>query len=409
MQENSNKIRLHGDVEILRGGPSGFRLLDTRTGECFAMGRDERYLLYLFERTQSVERILAAFEARFGRKTSEEQLQGFIEKLRQRGLLDDETQLTVKAPDAAAEQIPPPADPLSLSSPGAKLNLLFDFVVLAFGWVFTPIIIAPILLLVLAALNVGIRHGDRMLCDFRTFVDSFSLSFYLVLIVVPKVFFLSWMQAILAGTACRQFGGRLQSVRIRFRGGLIPVFRIQCDNSPQLLKRHRLLTVVSTGFWFALVMAAICFVGWAIASPGSSARTAFVILIPPCLIRLAIQCNLFFRLSSAHMLLCEMVGERKLLDLARAEIFGWLRFGQSPNCFSEVKQFWLRLFGLGYIFYRITVFCLLIAGACWLVHKYGQDGDIPVWSVEYLLIAITLILSWNRARADHSPEVLTLT
>lgn len=403
-------IHLHGDVEILRGGLEGFWLLNGRTGECFTMGLNERYLLYLLERVEPVEKILAAFELRFGRQTSEKQLREFVGQLRQRGLLKEIAEPPDKSSKPIAKQTPPPpTDPLSLASPGAKLNLAFDFVVLVFGWVFTPLIIVPILLLVLAAVNVGVRHGDRMASDFRTFVDSFSMSFYLVLIVVPKVFLLSGMQSILAGMACRSFGGRLQSIRIHLRGGLIPVLRIQCDNSPQLLSRRRLLTVVSTNFWFALVMGAICFVGWAIATPGSSARTAFVILIPPCLIRLVIQCNVFFRLSSAHMLLCEMVGERRLLDLARAEITGWLKFGRSPNGFSDIKRFWLRLFGLGYVVYRIAVVCLLTAGAFWLVYVYGQDGDLPIWSVEYVLIAMTLILSWNRDRAKDTPGVLTLT
>lgn len=403
-------IHLRGDVEILRSGPDGFRLLNGRTGEYFSLGLEERYVLYLLERAESLEKVLAAFELRFGRQTTEQQLQRFVGQLRERGLLEEDTDLPVESPGAGAIQTPPPRnDPLSLANPGAKLNLVFDLLVLFFGWVFHPFLIGPILLLVLAAVNVGLRYGDQLMADFQHFIDSYSLLFYVVFVVLPKVLLLSWLQTIPMGMACRRFGGRLESIGIRLRGGLIPVFRLQRDDSLLLLSHRGKLTVMSTGFWFTLVMSSACFVGWVIAAPHSSVRTAFVILVPPCLIRLVIQCNFYFRHSSAHMLLCEMVGERKLLDLAWAEVLGWLKVGRPLRGLSETKRFWLRLYGLGYCGYRVAVVCLLAAGACWLTREYSNNGSLPVWSVEYVSIAIALVLSWNSKGAAERREVLTLT
>jgi hypothetical protein len=205
-----------------------------------------------------------------------------------------------------------------------------------------------------------VRHGDQLIADFRHFVDPYPILLYLVLLVVPKLFVLSLIQAILAGMACRRFGGRIGTAGVRFRAGVVPVFRTQPDHSLVLMNRRGRLTYMSIGFWTALTVCSISMLGWTIAAPDSSARTLCVILIPPCLIRLLIQCNVFYRYSSAHMLLSEAAGERKLLELAWDETRRWLTGrGPSPRL-SETKRHWLRLFGLGYVVYRVLMVVFLI-------------------------------------------------
>jgi hypothetical protein len=350
------------------------------------VGIEERYLVYLLERTESLESVLAAYEVRFGRRITRQQVLEFIEELRQRRLLVEDSDFAEDRPPHVAEG--PPPGPFSFSSRGAALNFVFDVLVLFFGWVLSPFWRGPILLLALMAGIVGLRDGGRMIAEFHSLVSSFHIVFYLLFLVVPKLFVLSAVQAILVGMACRRLGGRIRSFGIRLLGGFLPACRTELDPSLLLVNRRGRLAIVSVGFWFALACGSGCFVAWAIASPGSGIRHLWLILIVPCLIRLVIQCNVFYRFSSVYLILCEALGEPKLLDSARAEIRRWLAHRRAPPGLSESKRFRLRLYGLAYYAYRhLITILVLVGGGYWFTKKYDLTGA---------LIVIVILFWWNR-------------
>src|SRR5262249_7914413 len=72
---------------------------DPRTGAYFTVGEQEHFLLCQLDGRRSAAAICAAFAERLGEPLAAEELAGFIQLARSRGLLE------------AAERVPPPAVP----------------------------------------------------------------------------------------------------------------------------------------------------------------------------------------------------------------------------------------------------------------------------------------------------------
>lgn len=81
--------RLRPGLEIIRLDPKRFMVFDPATRKHIEFGPDERYLLYLVGRCESLEDVLERYRERFGKSLDRQQLLGFLEQFRRLGLTAD--------------------------------------------------------------------------------------------------------------------------------------------------------------------------------------------------------------------------------------------------------------------------------------------------------------------------------
>lgn len=378
---DKSHLRLHEDVEIHRSAPGEYLVLNLRTNERFTVGEYERYLLFAIQKSASVEDIQEGTDTRFGQRLSRRDLTSFLNELEKRKLLEG------SKVEQRSESRP--------KQRGGWVNFAFDVLLVLFGWIISPFAALGIAVLAMGGAAVAWNHSSQIYSDFRGFFSTYSIQQFFVMVVLPKLFFLSLIQGLLTAMACRKSGGRVSEAGIGLRYGFVPVFETKLDSSFWLLDKRRRRVFFSVGFWSALGMLSLSLVGWAIASPTSTLRHILPLFVVPCLIRLVIQLNPFLRTSFAYLTIVETMREPDLLLESRKQATGWLCGDERNPRRSEFAR--MLLFGYGLMFYAYKIFIVgsLIVGGYWLIELFDLGGAIVVLFVSF---------EWIRSHFDPEPQ-----
>lgn len=354
----------------MRGGPARFLCGSPRTGQWFTIGSEERFLLYLLERTESSADISSIFAKRFHRGLTDRRIEEFINQLREYKLLVESD------PKTGAAVPPEPELQAETTQPvGATLNFVFDILVLLFGWMLHPVWLLPLAALVIADIQLVHSYGSLMLRDFVSFGDRYTWSYYFVFVILPHHFAFTVLQSVLAGIACRRFGGRLKRFEFCMYLGFVPSMHIEYDESIVLMSRRGRNTFIFSPFWFMVANCSLGILGWAIASQGTELSILFLSLIPPSLLRVLIT------MTRVHGALTNPTRGLNAIEAMRSRVEP---LQEKPLTFSEKTRSYLYWFF--YHSYRLVL--ALVMGAAfsiWLIPKYDGWGVLSVVMILALL------------------------
>jgi multidrug efflux pump subunit AcrA (membrane-fusion protein) len=382
-------LRLRPGLEILRTGPRTFLLLDPRTGTQFALGAEERYLVHLLETNRSLEDLPRAYQERFGRPLSRRHVEEFIQQLRQLNLLVD-SPAAEDGPVAARAPIPAPSPvlPFTPGDPGARLNRFFDVLALWFGWLFHPIWIAPIVVMVILAINAVVRNWAHCQQSLALPTKYFPTLILIPLLALQTVLLLNLPHALLIGAACRRFGGRIRSFSLRLYNDLIPQLFCDTGDSGLWMSQRGRWTMATLSIWCYLGIGSGMTLLWATSRPGSPAAAFWIWMVPPCLLGVFCYCNPFFKFGG-YRILSYLVDEPNLCDRAVAETLAWWWWRRSPEALTDKERYWFRWYGTGYFLFRLLFdgFVLYTIGS-WMTRKFQGAGAVAF---------VALFLWWYRA------------
>ncbi len=367
----------------MRIGPREFVLRDRQSGARLHVGAEERYLLHLIERSPSLDAICRAFEARFHRPLAARHVLEFWEQLHHLGLTDLGPAASERAgqpgPPGAVEPLPAPSAPRPLSSqdPHANLNLLFDLLVMLFGWVFHPIWLVPVVTAAGAASIALYLNWDRYAGEFTYAFQVVPKLPLLVFELVQTIVLVSFTRTVLMAMVCRRFGGRITRFGFRLLGYVVPTFYIESNLFEVLTDDRGKWTWLGIDFWTRISIGSLGILAMSASRPYSFQALFWAGLIAPCLLGLFYHIIIFYEQSSSYWLLSFYAGDYNLRPRALAETQAWLAGRTSPEALTENERYWFRAFGLGFYAYRVIVDTLIwLYLGHWLITKYERIGAL---------------------------------
>lgn len=378
------RFRLRPGPRLVRLSPRQFALIGPGDDALFLLEAGPRYLLHLLERCGSVDEVRRGFESRFRQPVTGRAVLEFVEQLRGLDLIDDggpPRGVGAAPPGSPPARVGAPADPLAWGVKGGLWNCLFDVLALFFGWVLHPAWIAPVLVLVVAAVRcvagnwaAFIRDAAQTWRD-HAFLPLLALSLaqtYLVL-NVPRALFL--------GMTCRRFGGRVRALGVRLLEGVAPTFYTDFGDSAMLMDDRGRWTLFTADVWFQLTVGSLAVLGWGMA-PGTFGGTFCLFLVASCAGGVVFNLNVFYKFNG-YLLLCTAVGELHLMERSLNETRAWLARRRSPEALGPRERYWYRAYGLGYYAYHaLSVSFLLAASSAFFVGRFGAAGAF--WYVVFV-------------------------
>jgi hypothetical protein len=375
---------LRPGVELFRIGPREFQLWDPLADLHFQLGAEERLLVDLLGRSETMAEALAGYQRITGTSVSERNVVEFAAQLRSAGLLAD-----APAPVPAEIAVASASKPLSSADPLANLNFGFDLLAVLFGWMLHPFCLAPVLVMTALAATAVWRHWSRFeLAPFDLWQTTPPLIF-VGLMLLQRLLFVNLPREVFVGVACRRFGGRVQEFTLYLWEGLIPSFRTDIGESLFLMSPRGRWTLIGLQPALPLAIGSAAVLAWEITAPGSGMAAFWVLLSIHCAVRLVAQINPFLANSYSYLALCEHWQRGGLLEAGPAEVRNWLagRFSDEP--WSAGERWWLRCYGLAYYVYRVVFDAMFLGGGGYvLVSRFGATGAF---------IAVALAAWWYHA------------
>lgn len=369
------RFRLRDGPRLLRLGPRQFALVDPGDQTLFTMDAGQRYLLHLLERCGSVGEVARAFEARFRQPVTARAVLEFVEQLRGLDLVDDgHPRAAVPAPAPRAAGAGAGAvDPLSWRAQGGALNCLFDVMALAFGWVFHPVWIVPVLALALTACQCVARNWPAFVRDATLTWQDHPFVPLLALSLAQTFLVLNIPRALFVGVACRRFGGRVRRFGVRLLEGVVPTFYSDFGDSVMLMGDRGRWTVLTADLWFQVAAGSLAVLGWGMA-PGTFGGIFCLFLVASCAGGVVFNLDIFYKFNG-YLLLCTVFREVRLQERALNETRAWLTFRRSPEALTPGERFWYRAYGVAfYIHHALVNSFVTAAAALFLVGRFGAAG-----------------------------------
>ncbi len=359
------------DLDILRTGPTSFLVADPRTGTSYTCGTAERVLLALLDGTRSAEAIAAEYTRRAGQSIAIRTVVEFIEQLRSLGFLEGPVLEPAAAPTQPAPSLPTRAE----GEPRiGGVNVFFDVLAALFGWAFHPLSIVPVAAIAILGSAVLIQEWNRYEAQFGTLTRTLPILNLALFSLLQTVVFMNLPREAVVGVACRRFGGRVRRFHLYWVADLVPFVNCDTGDSIHRMQGRARWTVLTAGLWAQLAIFGVAAVGWGVANPHSDLSRFWLLLVPPCVVGLALHAVIFLRYDG-YRILCAYLRDGQIRERALGETRAWLLGRPGPAALTDRERFWLRAYGIGYyVFLVATQIALVIGGGWWLEDRFGPSG-----------------------------------
>jgi putative peptide zinc metalloprotease protein len=260
------------DLEVVprtaAGDSGGFVIRDPRSGASFEMDEKEFYLCGQLDGHNAPEAIRSRFQQRFSRPLGKAEFDDFLRLVERQGLL---------APNGAPA-VPRDFEPF----PGAfleaprwlEIDRIFGWVAERVRWCFSPAFSVFAVSLVALSAGVLIKHWRLYGREWGALVKGD----FPVLLVVGVFLFLSFLQKVSAGIACKYAGGRVRWFGLKLLWYFYPVFQCDLSDTGWMWHRRNLYRTIYVGFVAQLLLGAWATIAWYTIPMHTGLRTFFLVL-----------------------------------------------------------------------------------------------------------------------------------
>lgn len=254
----------------------------------------------------TMEQLKQQFESRFApHKIGYEEISRLLVDFHQRGLVystaggQGEQLYRLDRRRIAREWLGRLANPLSMRFRGIQPQRLFDLLYPATRWMFSPVVVATNVLLMLAALTLLLVQFDEFTARLPAFHQFFTFETTLYLMAVLAVTKI-WHE-LGHGLACKHFGREVPEL-----GVMLLVFApcLYCNVSDSWLLKNKWQRVAigAAGMYFELVLAALATLVWWFSVPGLVHHLALNVMFVCSVTTLLFNANPLLRYDGYYML-----------------------------------------------------------------------------------------------------------
>jgi multidrug resistance efflux pump len=342
-----------------RGTPEEATVVkDPVTGRFYLFKEVEGFILRNLDGATPLARLRSRVEREFGGGLPPHGLEQFIEKLRARGLLEEEGDARANTPPGERRIR---GNPFYIRLKAFDPDRLFDRLVGRVRFFFSPLFLAGSFLLILVASGVTIANQEEIGRDLLRLHD-----FQAVLLAWLTIISVTIAHELAHGITCKRFGGHVHEV-----GVMLIYFQpaLYCNVSDAWLipEKSKRLWVTFAGAYLDLLVWAIAALAWRVTDPGIVVNYLALVVMATSGIKILINLNPLIKLDGYYLL-----SDYLEVPNLRQKAFGYLKArmgiasGQAGGSLEEVSPRERRVYlsyGLLAGFYTV---CLLGYLALWL-------------------------------------------
>ena len=280
------------DLVIRALGEDGrYVVKDPKTGEFFQIGEAEQFLLEQLDGTRDADAIRAAFEEKFGEPLPEDDLYGFLESVREQGLLQS-------AGDGAGADLPRTA-PRSILYWRVNLwdpDRLFTRLApkLWFFWTRTFLVASAASILFAVVLVWANRH--ELSGSFRG-----ALRWETVAVGWIALFVVTLLHECAHGLTCKHHGGEVHEIGFLCMY-FLPCFYCNVSDAWLFKEKSKRLWVTCAGGYFELFLWALAVFAWRLTAPGTQANYVAFVVLTVCGVQVLFNFNPLLKLDGYYLL-----------------------------------------------------------------------------------------------------------
>ncbi|MCB2180470.1 MAG: HlyD family efflux transporter periplasmic adaptor subunit [Desulfobulbaceae bacterium] len=378
MFDRINMAGIRDNLEIIpyiaEEGRFRYYVKDPDCGEIYEFGEGEYFLIEQLKNCEDSVSICREFTSTFGETINPSQVEAFVRKLDNMGLLANE-----KA-DLHARQI---------EKDEAATKLLFnpDRFFGIFHSLCSPMIpkILYLLLPLLALFSIAslLRYFSDYFYQLRVLRQIYGLNLIFIgpvigfLVVYPLAEFAK-------GLACKYYGGQVPALRLAYMFRLIPLFHVDIVDALWIMNRRKRLRVFAAGPLMQLLVFSGMVLFWMAAEPWSPVHNFACFISFICFLFLFFNINPLFTRDGYFMLATGLnVDELKSRSEQYAKDLFFLRPVSEPLTEKERRWFWwyglLRL-----MFKNILTFLILAFFGTLLVQNLQGLGAMAFLIILFL-------------------------
>lgn len=390
-------LRARGDLRIVEmhfDGDAAYTVQDPITGEAFQFSSEEHVLLAALRQPVSLRMLQRELETAFApRRATVEQIQQFVDRLYEQGLLVSETagrgdELYQRGRrQRRHERWSNLLQVLSLRLGGFDVGPTVDRIYRAVDWAFSRVGLAIIVALAIGALATALGRASEIGLNLAGLGD----------LVSPRLWPV-WVGAVIAvkvahefghALACRRFGARPREMGVLLLAGFPSLY---CDVSDawRLPSKWQRLGVSAGGMFVELLIASTAMLVWSRTEPGIVHAVALSLVVVCSVGTLAINANPLLRYDG-YYILSDLLEVPNLAERSRGLVGGawrnWLLGETTPvdPLLSPAKRRTLWFYAIGSKIYM----ALVLGGLLILLLRVARP--LQLQNLVYVFAIVTLV------------------
>lgn len=268
-------LRMRGDLEFhpQRFGQRRYWAVKDPVALRYFHLREEEYLLLrMLDGRASLEQLRAGIERAIApRRLSIEQVQGFLAALHRNGLVlaasdgQGEQLLRRHGETRRRQRFERLTGLLAVRFRGVNPRPLLDWLEPVTGWLFSPLFVAGVIALAVAAATLIAVQFDTFqarLPELRTIVDASNLPWLILVLAATKV-----LHELGHALACRHFGGDCHEIGLMLLV-FTPCLYCNVSDSWMIASKWRRIAISAAGIYVELGLASVAVLLWWFSQPG---------------------------------------------------------------------------------------------------------------------------------------------
>ncbi|MFH1300272.1 MAG: HlyD family efflux transporter periplasmic adaptor subunit [Planctomycetota bacterium] len=379
------RLRMRADLQVQPlqfGGKTYWGIKDPFSLQYYQLRDEEFFILKLLDGRSSFVTIRRQYEQRFPpQKLEASQLQGFLSRLHQEGLILADAfgqgeilleRRTQKQSQALRSRL---MNPLAIRfrgiDPHRLLNRLQPWTALCF----TPLFLLATLILMTAACTLIITHLDAVIAqlpDFTTFFEANNLILLGCSLALVKV-----LHELGHAVACRQFGGECHEMGVMLLA-FIPCLYVNVSDAWTMPSKWHRIIVSSAGIFVELIISAICVFLWWFSYPGLFHSLCLNVVFVCSVSTLLLNGNPLLRYDGYYILL-DLLEVPNLRQRAQSivsnRLHHWFFGHKADTLLKEPRRLrrFLFLYGIASVLYRWFIVIVILTVCYYVLEPYGLE------------------------------------
>jgi putative peptide zinc metalloprotease protein len=350
----SNLPTFRKDLEVTprleEGGSLGYLVKDKHSAGLFGFREEDYFICQQLDGNTSLEAVQTAFQAHFGIPLQLNMLEAFVRHLDTLGFLVSPTK-PKKLSWFSIFFVRESVNLHQICNPDQFLSRMAR----CFSWCFTSFFLTGLLLTIVLALGVLLRHWDSFV--YELFESSEGIRH--LGIIILGIFFTNFLGEFAKAITCKHYGGYVYGCGVFFGNNIMP--RFYSDLSYLLLlssKTHR-IRILSAGLIAELLFWGVSILFWGNTLPWSTMHSFWLFFSLPSIVFFLL--NLIPLLPrDGNMLLTNWLEIPDLRNRAISVAGSWIFRRPLPEPLSSREVFWMRWYGLLGVAFEIAVLAIIL-------------------------------------------------
>ncbi|QDU00158.1 HlyD family efflux transporter periplasmic adaptor subunit [Gimesia aquarii] len=379
------RLQKRADLSIQQlqfGGKKYWGIKDPISLQYYQLRDEEFFILQMLDGIVSFETVRREYEQRFRpQKLEAAQLQGFLSRLHQEGLIVADAfgqgeilleRRSQKQKQAFRSRF---MNPLAIRFRGLDPHRFLNWLQPWSSICFSPLFLLASLVLMIAALTLILTQLEAVIAqlpDFATFFEAKNL-----VLLGLSLAFVKILHELGHAMACKQFGGECHELGVMLLA-FIPCLYVNVSDAWTMTNKWHRIIVSAAGIFLELIIASICVFLWWFSYPGLFHSLCLNVVFICSVSTLLLNGNPLLRYDGYYILL-DLLEVPNLRQRAQTivsnRLHHWFFGHKAPTLLKEPTRLrrFLFFYGIASVLYRWFIVIVILSVCYYVLEPYGLE------------------------------------